>query len=224
MKNLQNILETIQMIATKAEQQKKDATLATLFDTTKPLNLEEWKPVKGFDIYEVSNLGNVRSLDRTVVTTAGVTKNLKGKQLKPVNNNVGNPANDYKMVSLFRDGKPERRYVHRLVLEAFGDGNFETKPCVNHKNGLKYDNRLENLEFVTHSENLLHAYETGLKRSKLTDADAIYIVEHYVKGHKYFGAVPLAKKFKVATSTIYTIANGTKKTRATKHLFDSNAS
>ena len=73
---------------------------------------------------------------------------------------VGNPSK-YKTVSINK----KRYYVHRLIAEAFLD-NPLSKSDVNHINGDKHDNRVSNLEWVTHRENINHAYDIGLKKRK----------------------------------------------------------
>ncbi len=119
--------------------------------TTTVLNInEEWKQIKGYEgLYEVSSQGNIR--------------NSRGKILKVHPQNSG-----YLQITLYLkdEGQPknERRkkfLVHRLVAEAFIP-NPETKLTVNHKNGDKCCNTVENLEWNTYSENLLHARNTGL--------------------------------------------------------------
>lgn len=104
---------------------------------------EIFKPVKGYEgLYEVSDLGRVR----TVKT---------GKIKSPCISNAG-----YYMVNLHKNGKANLKTVHRIVITAFeGPSKLHT----NHKDGDKLNNRLDNLEYVTHRENVLHAYKTRLR-------------------------------------------------------------
>lgn len=69
----------------------------------------------------------------------------------------------YVRVHLTKNGKTKKFFVHRLVAEAFIPNDDPSKNCVNHKNGIKDDNNVENLEWVTHRENVNHAVETGLQ-------------------------------------------------------------
>lgn len=123
--------------------------------------MEEWRPIKGYEgYYEVSNLGRVRSLDRYVTHS----RNPAFKSLrKGVIKTLGDNGNGYKIASCSKQGKHTRRSekVHRLVAAAFIP-NPECKKQVNHKNGIKSDNRVENLEWCTSRENVRHAIETGL--------------------------------------------------------------
>lgn len=107
--------------------------------------MEVWKDVKGYEkLYEVSNYGNVRSLNYN-----GTKKVVL---LKPQETIHG-----YFMVQLYKNGISKKFQVHRLVMISFVE-NTKNKPCVNHKNGIKTDNRLENLEWVTYSENEKHSH------------------------------------------------------------------
>lgn len=107
--------------------------------------------------YEVSNYGRVRGKDRWVDNGRGGSYLVYGKEKVITDNGKG-----YKYVSLYDKGKCYRKYVHRLVAEAFIP-NPENKPTVNHINGDKSDNRVENLEWVTQEENNKHAIRTGLR-------------------------------------------------------------
>lgn len=115
---------------------------------------EEWKDIKGLeDLYQVSNLGRVRSLDRTLEQRGPQGEpcifHYKGKIIKPVLN-----YNGYMVVPLGKN-KPWN-VVHRLVARAFIPNPYN-KPMVNHINGDKTDNRAENLEWCTNRENQIHA-------------------------------------------------------------------
>lgn len=120
---------------------------------------EIWKPVVGHEnSHEISSIGRLRSLDRYIeyfqygVKRTGFRKGFIHK------GTIG--ATGYRVCTPSRERANVK--LHRLVAEAFIP-NPENKRCVNHKNGNKLDNRVENLEWVTHSENNTHAYRTGLK-------------------------------------------------------------
>ena len=97
---------------------------------------------------------------------------------------------------------------HRIIAEVFVP-NPNNKPCVNHKDGNKLNNRADNLEWVTHSENTLHAFKTGLEsiRTKLKPEDILFIRENYKRRDPVFGCKALAKRFSVDVSTISDIVN-----------------
>jgi len=108
--------------------------------------MEIWQPTKRNPMYCVSNFGRIWSAKNGLLKT-------------PVNNS------GYPHFNLLINGKPIRTLVHREVCEAFHE-NPENKRCVNHKNGVKFDNRQENLEWATHGENHLHAFsELGRKNN-----------------------------------------------------------
>lgn len=119
---------------------------------------EIWKDVVGYEgLYMVSSLGRIKSIGRTVMRKDGREQYVKERIIKP----YCNKANGYCICSLSKNGKSIRPYIHIIVAKTFLD-NPEQKEQVNHINGIKTDNRVENLEWVTQSENMRHAFDTGL--------------------------------------------------------------
>lgn len=159
---------------------------------------EQWKRIPGFEQYLVSNLGRIKSLKGNSERILKLNKKRTG----------------YQEVQLGKHGG--WFLVHRLVAFAFLD-NKDQKPHVNHKNGRKDDNRLINLEWVTRSENQLHAYRTGLQpysnhqraygenhsQSKLDYNKVKWIRNNYKRGD----AVRFGKMFDVSQTTILNIIN-----------------
>lgn len=109
---------------------------------------EEWRPVVGHEgLYEVSDLGQVRSLDRVVLLRDGLTRRVKGRVLKQ---RVGQL---YPVVGLSRNGIDRKWLVHRLVCEAFHGVKPPEAEVVRHLNGIHTDNRASNLAWGTCAEN-----------------------------------------------------------------------
>lgn len=118
---------------------------------------EIWKDIKNYEgLYQISNLGNVKSVKR--YRNAGTGNYLQKEKIISQFDVRG-----YKQVRLCKDKKYKNFSVHRLVAKAFIP-NTEEKEQVNHINGIKSDNRLDNLEWCTQSENQIHAYRTGLQK------------------------------------------------------------
>lgn len=115
--------------------------------------MEIWKDVVGYEgLYQVSNLGNVKR----VGSFRGVNKAyLNNYYLKPLDNGKG-----YFRIKLTVNNKSKRVMLHRIIAEAFIE-NQNQYPCINHINGNKKDNRIENLEWCTQSQNCLHSVKMG---------------------------------------------------------------
>lgn len=153
------------------------------------MDKEEWRDIPGYEgLYQVSNLGNVRSMSRVQRNKKlGTTyfRQQRGRQrILRKNKRLG-----YIYVDLWNiSGRTHR--VHRLVAKAFLTPD-KSRPDVNHKNGDKTDNRLENLEWCTKSENAQHAIETGLRKNqygqesnlaKLKEHEVLNIISDYESG------------------------------------------
>ena len=122
---------------------------------------EEWRPVKGYEgIYAVSSKGRLKTLGRVV---AHKILGIQRRQ-QVIHSYTSDPVFDYICVGLWNNGKTKQRQLHRLVAEAFIP-NPENKPQVNHKDGNKRNNCVENLEWCTTRENCLHAIRTGLSNA-----------------------------------------------------------
>ena len=128
------------------------------------LNVKEiFKPVVGYEgLYEVSNCGNVRSLERMVIAKNGATKPVHSKLLTwhKSKTTERHPLVRYH-VELWKDNKRKALRVHILVAQAFIP-NPEGRPQVNHKDGDPSNNAVTNLEWATSSENNKHAYKNKL--------------------------------------------------------------
>lgn len=164
--------------------------------------LELWRDVVGYDgIYQVSNLGRVKR--------AKAGRNTKiGRMLKPRTDKAG-----YTLACFYRNGRSKWFLIHRLVAFAFLGDPPTPEHQVNHKNSIRDDNRVVNLEWVTRSENIRHGFKSGFACNvgerntfaKLTWKEVREIRRLFQSGTS---RVDLAKQFKVCKSNINQIIRG----------------
>ena len=110
---------------------------------------EVWKDIVGYEgFYQISNIGRVRSLDRIIKYRDGRVNHTKGRIIKPFINTTG-----YKTVLLIKERSKKHKLIHRLIAEMFIPNPYN-KPCIDHINRVRTDNRIQNLRWVTHKENM----------------------------------------------------------------------
>ncbi|MBK9126301.1 MAG: HNH endonuclease [Phycisphaerales bacterium] len=161
---------------------------------------ETWKPVVGFeDLYEVSDRGRVRSLDRYARTKGGAPRLSRGRILHLAVNSGG-----YMQVVLSREGVRKNASVHRLVAAAFLRRSDPCRTHVNHLNHDRSNNEVANLEWVTPAENLRHAIRHE-RFGKLRRADAAQIRALRLTG---MSADQVASGYGITARYVYQIVKG----------------
>lgn len=135
---------------------------------------EIWKDIEGYEgLYQVSNLGRVKSF-----YAKNGRLSIQSHILKPKIDKYG-----YLKLTLCKDKNYKYVTVHRLVATTFID-NLENKPEVNHKDGNKLNNYVNNLEWVTGLENIHHAFDTGLtKKTPLNNPKSIKVSQYDLDGN-----------------------------------------
>lgn len=176
-------------------------------DMKHPIN-EIWKDIPGYEgMYECSNYGNIKSVDRNIENS------LIGSFIKKGIHKSPSMRGNYLKVALSKNGVVKQISVHRIIAETFIT-NFNGKKCVNHKNGIKTDNRVENLEWNSYSENTNHSYKNGLQvsqkgsshgKSKTNENDVLEMRNMYRNDSLSVSAI--AKMYNLSVPTVSEIVN-----------------
>jgi len=168
---------------------------------------EKWENIQGYEgLYQVSNLGRIKSLDRATLYKNAFLHKYKGIILKSILH-----SNKRMSVNLCKNGKIKQSQVSRLVATNFIP-NPLNKPCVNHIDNNPSNNNVNNLEWTTAKENVAHtvkqkrhAYGERNGSAKLKEKDIINIRKEYKPMHKDYNTYMLAKKYKVKQPAIMDI-------------------
>ena len=160
--------------------------------------MEEWRDVKGYDYYEISSYGRIRSKERMKKGGQGIYK-LKPKNMKLVDN-----GNGYIRANLNQNGIKKREYIHRLVALAFIP-NPENKPFINHIDNDPKNNHVENLEWCTAKENSDWMAKQG--RNKRTKT----WLKHLHESQEKFKKPVIAKNIKSGETIYIENVNGCRK-------------
>lgn len=170
------------------------------------MTVEIWKDIEGYEkVYQVSNLGRVRSLDRIVNgKVKGFKNKVNGKILKNIKG-----KNGYYTVGLSLKGLVTNNYVHRLVATAFIP-KLDNKPFVNHKDEDKTNNNVNNLEWITNKDNL--NYGTARKRQAKAISKPIKVIYQDGTYEYWESATILANEFGISKKNISQVLNKKNKT------------
>lgn len=173
------------------------------------MSKEQWKDVVGYEgYYKVSNLGRVKSLDRTSLRSDGKIYNTKGRILKTVLS-----EGRYLIVTLHKDAKQTTPRVHLLVAKAHIP-NPENLPIINHEDGDGTNNDARNLKWGTQAYNVQHGYDSGLNKNRgkghyktlLTEKQVMKICE--LLDESDLTQKEIGEKFGVQRLVINSIHNG----------------
>lgn len=178
---------------------------------------EIWKDVVGYEgLYQVSNLGRVKSLDRDIITHHTDGRGDVVTHRKGIMKKIWLYKTGYLYTELCKDDVKKKHKIHRLVAMAFIENpNPEKYDIINHIDGNPLNNNVSNLEWIDNRGNQIHAIETGLNKyvgtnsywSKLTEAQVKFIRENY-KPRGEYNFCTMAKMFGVTPNTIQNVIRG----------------
>ena len=174
---------------------------------------EIWKDIEGYEgIYQVSNLGRVRTLDKEKIDSMGRKRCFKGRILKSYLNKYG-----YLTVTLYKNNKPKTWLIHRLVYSVFSEIDILPKEkVVDHIDGNKLNNSYKNLRLTTLSENVNSALYNTKTNSSCKKVEQLTLTDEHIK---YFDSVAhAARELKLDSSTISKVCRGVNKSHGGFHF------
>ena len=168
---------------------------------------ETWKPVVGYEgLYEVSDLGRVKKVARTITLTDGTVKKIDESILNQ------SDSNGYLKVGLYRNGVSKSNWVHRLVAQAFIPNNDQSKAVINHKDENKRNNSVANLEWCTYKYNANY----GRRNERISESISKPILQFDLETGLIIATYPSIKEAGLSTGinqiSISRVARGKYKT------------
>lgn len=170
---------------------------------------EKWKDIPSYEgHYQVSNLGRIKSLEKVIINVNGIKHKRKSRILKPYKDSKG-----YLCVDLRLDNKRFNARVHRMVGICFIK-NPNKYPQINHINGIKTDNNVQNLEWCTNKQNCIHAHQNNLTNPArgvnhgsrvLEEHEVIEIFKEYHENGTY--QYLIAKKYGISQGQVHNIVS-----------------
>ncbi len=174
--------------------------------------METYKKIEGFDGYEISNKGNVKSLERDLIRKSKLGKEYVYHQKESILK-LKNDRDGYKLANLYKDKKCFTLKVHRLVAEAFIP-NPKKYPIINHKNQNRSDNSVENLEWCDYSYNNSYG-DAGYKRA-LKKGKPLIAYKDGIEVGRFISSYDAAKSLNCSSGNIRSMLRGEKYPKTVK--------
>lgn len=161
------------------------------------MKIIEWKPIKDFNGYFINELGEVKSVRSFRGTREIILKGSVNQQ-------------GYKIISMIKNGKVYTKTLHRLLMVTFKE-NKDNLSCINHIDGNKSNNNLDNLEWCTYGHNEKEAYRLGLKESRIKEKEIVQLTKDYVIENFWKSSNEIQRQLGYSSGNICKVCNGNRK-------------